>query len=78
MIRLDNELDWKQSRSLWVKKAIESKLLDTKNFALDDISNSRLVNIFHARMCGCQYTDSCGEYKILKSMMPVEETVEEQ
>ena len=78
MMRLDNELSWQQSRSKWVKKAIESKLLDTKNFAIDDISNIRLVNIFHARMCGCQYADSCVDYKILKSMMRVEETVKEQ
>ena len=43
MMRLDNELDWRQSRSRWVKSAILMKLNNDFNF--EDISALRLLVI---------------------------------
>jgi len=47
MMRLDNELDWKQSRSKWVKSAILQKLDD--QFDWDSISSKRLLAILFNR-----------------------------
>jgi len=41
MVKLDNELDWKQSRSKWVKSAIENKL----NRKLPDIDEYRFTTL---------------------------------
>lgn len=69
MMRLDNELDWKQSRSKWVKAAIIQKL--DHQFDVSQIPTSQLVGMLHYR--GIISTD------LLRSiMMQVEETVEEQ
>ena len=76
--RLDQELSWKQSRSKWVTKAIEAKFLDMKAFNMSDISNLRLIHVFHARICGCMASESCVKMEMLKSMMPIEETEAKQ
>jgi len=47
MMRLDNELDWKQSRSKWVKSAILEKLDD--QFDWDSVSSKRLLAILFNR-----------------------------
>lgn len=47
MVRLDNELDWKQSRSRWVKSAILSKLND--NFDISSIQTKQLLGMLHYR-----------------------------
>jgi len=47
MIRLDNELDWKQSRSKWVKSAILQKLND--HFDFDSIPTRSLLNLLFTR-----------------------------
>ena len=45
MIRLDNELDWKQSRSKWVKLAITDKLDKQQGMNWDNIPSKRLLAI---------------------------------
>ena len=69
MMRLDNELQWSQSRSKWVKSAIISKL-DAKPhiFNLESID---MIRELYVR--GVVETD---EYLRLKKQ--VEETVEKQ
>jgi hypothetical protein len=47
MIRLDNKLDWKQSRSKWVKSAIIQKLDDS--FDYDSIPTRSLLNLLFTR-----------------------------
>jgi len=47
MMRLDNELEWKQSRSKWVKSAILQKLED--QFDWDSISSKRLLAVLFNR-----------------------------
>ncbi len=47
MMRLDNELNWKQSRSKWVKSAILQKLDD--QFDWDSIPSKRLLAILFNR-----------------------------
>ena len=47
MMRLDNELDWRQSRSKWVKSAIITKL--DEEFDWDSISSKRLLAILFNR-----------------------------
>ena len=47
MIRLDNELDWRQSRSKWVKSAIIQKL--DMQFDWDGVSSKRLLAILFNR-----------------------------
>ena len=47
MMRLDNELDWKQSRSKWVKSAILQKLDD--QFDWGSVSSKRLLAILFNR-----------------------------
>ncbi|GAG60075.1 unnamed protein product [marine sediment metagenome] len=43
MMRLDNELDWRQSRSKWVKSAILQKL--DEQFDWTAVSSKRLLAI---------------------------------
>ena len=45
MMRLDNELGWKQSRSKWVKLAIIDKLDKQKGMNWDNIPSKRLLAI---------------------------------
>ena len=73
-MRLDKELSWKQSRSKWVTGAIKAKFLDMEAFNMGDVSNLRLIHVFHARICGCVASESCVKMEMLKSMMPIEET----
>jgi metal-responsive CopG/Arc/MetJ family transcriptional regulator len=47
MIRLDNELDWKQSRSKWVKSAILQKLEGSFDFS--SINSKQLLGMLHYR-----------------------------
>ena len=47
MMRLDNELDWKQSRSKWVKSAILQKL--DEQFDWGSVSSKRLLAILFNR-----------------------------
>lgn len=47
MMRLDNELDWNQSRSRYVKSAIIQKL--EGDFDYDSISSKQLVGMLHNR-----------------------------
>ena len=47
MMRLDNELDWKQSRSKWVKSAILQKL--DEQFDWGAVSSKRLLAILFNR-----------------------------
>ena len=47
MMRLDNELDWKQSRSKWVKSAILQKL--DEQFDWTAVSSKRLLAILFNR-----------------------------
>lgn len=49
MMRLDNELDYKQSRSRWVKSAIVSKLEQDSAFDVSTLSNLRLLVLLHNR-----------------------------
>lgn len=69
MMRLDNELDWKQSRSRWVKSAIIQKLDDS--FDWDAVHSKRLLAILANR--------EVISYELFTQLMKqVEETVEEQ
>jgi len=71
MLRLDNELDWKQSRSRWVKSAIISKLEQQSSFDVSTLSTIRLlVLLFNRGVITYEY------FTQLKKQ--VEETVEEQ
>jgi len=45
MMRLDNELGWKQSRSKWVKLAITDKLDKQQGMNWDNIPSKRLLAI---------------------------------
>ena len=45
MMRLDNELSWKQSRSKWVKLAITDKLDKQEGMNWDNIPSKRLLAI---------------------------------
>jgi len=47
MMRLDNELDWSQSRSRYVKSAIIQKLDDS--FDYSSILTSQLIGMLHHR-----------------------------
>ena len=47
MMRLDNELDWKQSRSKWVKSAIISKL--ENDFDYGSIPSKQLCSMLFNR-----------------------------
>lgn len=47
MMRLDNELDWRQSRSKWVKSAILQKL--DEQFDWGAVSSKRLLAILFNR-----------------------------
>ena len=47
MLRLDNELDWKQSRSRWVKSAILGKLDD--DFDYTSIPSKQLCSMLYNR-----------------------------
>ena len=47
MMRLDNELDYRQSRSKWVKSAIVEKL--DQQFDWDGVSSKRLLAILFNR-----------------------------
>jgi len=47
MMRLDNELDWSQSRSKYVKSAIIQKLDDS--FDYSSIETSQLIGMLHHR-----------------------------
>ena len=76
--RLDQELSWKQSRSKWVTKAIEAKFLDMAAFDMSDISNSRLIHVFHGRICGCMSHETCVKMNMLKGALPVEGIEEAQ
>ena len=77
-MRLDKELSWKQSRSRWVTKAIQNKFEGKEAFNIGDISNFGLISAFHARVCGCMAQEACVKMNMIKSMMPIEETVTEQ
>lgn len=71
MIRLDNELDWKQSRSRWVKGAIISKLEQESSFDVTTLSNLRLLVLLFNR--------GVITYELFTQLKKqVEETVEEQ
>ena len=77
-MRLDKELSWKQSRSKWVTAAIRAKFLDMAAFDMGDVTNTRLIHVFHARVCGCMAHDACVKMNMIKSMLPIEETEAEQ
>lgn len=47
MMRLDNELNWKQSRSKWVKSAIIEKL--DQSFDYGSIQTKQLIGMLHNR-----------------------------
>ena len=69
MMRLDNELDWSQSRSRYVKSAIIQKL--DESFDIDSIESKRLLAILYNR--------EVISYELLTQlMMQVEETVAER
>ena len=75
MMRLDNELDWKQSRSKWVKSAILAKLdaHSDESQVIMSLSSKRLAVLLYSR--------GVIPYEMLQhiiTMLPVEETVEEQ
>jgi len=69
MVRLDNELDWKQSRSKWVKSAIIQKLDDS--FDWDEVHSKRLLAILANR-------DVISYELFTQLVKQVEETVEQQ
>jgi hypothetical protein len=77
--RLDQELSYKQSRSLWVQKAILAKLdaYNDEYMIIEELSSSRLCAILLNRQ-----VISLGMFetlqKVIKAMSPVEETVTEQ
>jgi len=69
MMRLDNELDWSQSRSRYVKSAIIQKL--DESFDMDSIESKRLLAILYNR--------EVISYELLTQLMKqVEGTVEGQ
>ena len=47
MMRLDNEISYRQSRSLWVKSAIIQKL--DESFDYDSIPSVQLIAMLHNR-----------------------------
>ena len=79
MMRLDRELDWKQSRSRWVQQAIIAKLdaHEDEYEVITNLSSLRLCAILFNRQ-----VISLGMFetlqKVIKAMSPVEETEEEQ
>jgi len=49
--RLNNQLDWKQSRSLWVQRAIKAKLdaHDNESQIIEELSSKRLIVLLFNR-----------------------------
>ena len=73
--RLNTQLDWKQSRSLWVQQAIKAKLdaHDDESQVISSMSSHRLIVIlFNRNVINWEM------YDLLKSMLPTEETEAEQ
>jgi len=68
MMRLDNELDWKQSRSKWVKSAIIQKL--ESSFDFDSIPTRSLLNML--------FTRKIIDYELITSLRMRVEEIEEQ
>lgn len=75
MIRLDNELDWKQSRSKWVKNAIIAKLdaHDDESQVISSISDKRLLVL-----CFNRGLINHSMFLALTANLPTEETVTKQ
>ncbi len=77
--RLDQELAYTSSRSLWVQKAIKAKLdaYEHEYMIIEELSSERLCAILLNRQ-----VISLGMFetlqKVIKAMSPVEETVKEQ
>ena len=73
--RLNMELDWRQSRSRWVKRAIQAKLeaISVEGQVIDEISNRRLIVLLFNRNIINWF-----EYETLIAKLPTEGTVTEQ
>ena len=73
--RLNELLAYKQSRSKWVCSAIKAKIdaYDNESQVIDNISSHRLIVLLFNR-----HIINWEMYELLKSNLPIEETVEEQ
>ncbi len=73
--RLNTQLDWRQSRSKWVKRAIEAKLdaHNDESQIIDELSNKRLIVLLFNR-----HVINWFEFEQLIAKLPTEETVTEQ
>tara|TARA_R100000231_G_scaffold137560_1_gene114129 strand:+ start:436 stop:726 length:291 start_codon:yes stop_codon:yes gene_type:complete len=73
--RLNRQLDWQQSRSRWVKNAIQAKLdaHNDESQIISELSNKRLIVLLFNRNVINWF-----EFEQLIAKLPTEETVTEQ
>ncbi len=73
--RLNMQLDWRASRSKWVKRAIQAKLdaISDESQVIEELSSRRLIVLLFNRNIINWF-----EYENLISKLPVEETAVEQ
>lgn len=73
--KLNRQLDWRQSRSRWVKSAIEAKLEAHSNESqiIEELSNKRLIVLLFNRDVINWF-----EFEQLIAKLPAEETVTTQ
>ena len=73
--RLNRQLDWQQSRSRWVKNAIQAKLdaHNDESEIISELSNKRLIVLLFNRNVINWF-----EFEQLIAKLPTEETVTEQ
>ena len=73
--RLNRQLDWQQSRSRWVKNAIQAKLdaHNDESQIISELSNKRLIVLLFNRNVINWF-----EFEQLIAKLPIEETVTEQ
>lgn len=71
LAKLDENLRWSQSRSLWIAGAIRMRLDDSDELAEAD--TVRLKVILHSRVCGCHQTASCPTMVMLRGLKSLKE-----
>lgn len=69
--KLDENLRWSQSRSLWITGAIRMRLDNSDELAEAD--TVRLKVILHSRVCGCHKTASCPTMVMLRRLSDQQE-----
>ena len=67
-MRLQDATRGVKNRSAWINAAIAAKINGADAFDMDDISTGQMLNAFHARICGCQHTNICPDYRVLSEM----------